>query len=241
MQRQRYRIFDAADRPDRGGLRSTSPTWSTRQPWLDEEPVPGVPVDVTAQSRHERARSSSAPGPNGLACAATLAARGVEVTVIEAAETIGGGTRSSELTLPGPDPRRLLGGPPDGRRLAGAGRRSSLERHGLEWAWPEVDLAHPLDDGSAARDGALDRGDGGGPRRRRRAPGGGSSAPPSRGFDALSEDILRPVLHLPRHPLRLARFGLRAALPATALARAPRQRRRRGRCSAASPPTPSAR
>ena len=40
-------------------------------------------------------------GPNGLACAATLAARGVEVTVIEAAETIGGGARSSELTLPG--------------------------------------------------------------------------------------------------------------------------------------------
>ena len=37
-------------------------------------------------------------GPNGLACAATLAARGVEVTVIEAEATIGGGTRSSELT-----------------------------------------------------------------------------------------------------------------------------------------------
>ena len=40
-------------------------------------------------------------GPNGLACAATLASRGVEVTVIEAEETIGGGTRSSELTEPG--------------------------------------------------------------------------------------------------------------------------------------------
>ncbi|HYQ12790.1 MAG TPA: FAD-dependent oxidoreductase, partial [Solirubrobacterales bacterium] len=40
-------------------------------------------------------------GPNGLACAAILAKRGVEVTVIEAEDRIGGGTRSSELTVPG--------------------------------------------------------------------------------------------------------------------------------------------
>ncbi|HEX5592116.1 MAG TPA: FAD-dependent oxidoreductase, partial [Solirubrobacterales bacterium] len=40
-------------------------------------------------------------GPNGLACAAVLAKRGVEVTVIEAETRIGGGTRSSELTVPG--------------------------------------------------------------------------------------------------------------------------------------------
>ena len=38
-------------------------------------------------------------------------------------------------------------------------------------------------------------------------------------FDALNEDLLRPILHLPRHPVRLARFGLPAAAPATLLAR----------------------
>ena len=43
---------------------------------------------------------------------------------------------------------------------------------------------------------------------------------PSRHYDALTEDIYRPLVHLPRHPLKLARFGLPAALPATALARA---------------------
>jgi phytoene dehydrogenase-like protein len=42
---------------------------------------------------------------------------------------------------------------------------------------------------------------------------------PAEGYDALSEDFYRPLLHFPRHPLRLARFGLPAAMPATMLAR----------------------
>jgi phytoene dehydrogenase-like protein len=157
-------------------------------------------------------------GPNGLACAATLASRGVVVTVIEAAETIGGGTRSAELTLPGlvhdvcsATHPMAVGSP----ALTALG----LERHGLEWAWPEVDLAHPLDGGDGAamlrsiEATAAGLGSAGAGWRR-------VFGPPSKGFDALCEDILRPLLHLPRHPLRLARFGLPTLAPATTLARA---------------------
>src|SRR5262249_31290148 len=38
-------------------------------------------------------------------------------------------------------------------------------------------------------------------------------------FAELLDDILKPVLHPPRHPVRLVRFGLAAAAPATLLAR----------------------
>jgi phytoene dehydrogenase-like protein len=94
-----------------------------------------------------------------------------------------------------------------------------LERHGLEWRWPEVDLAHPLDDGTAgvmmrslaATEEALGAD---GPAWRR------VFGRPSSSFAALNEDLVRPVLHLPRHPIRLVSFGLRAAMPATILARA---------------------
>jgi phytoene dehydrogenase-like protein len=157
-------------------------------------------------------------GPNGLACAATLASRGVEVTVIEAAETIGGGTRSAELTVPGllhdvcsaTHPMAV-----SSPAVASLG----LERHGLEWCWPEVDLAHPLDGGGGAMMlRSLEA----------TAAGLGEAGPnwqrlfgaPSRGYDALTEDIYRPLPHIPRHPLRLIRFGLPSAAPASLLVKA---------------------
>jgi phytoene dehydrogenase-like protein len=155
-------------------------------------------------------------GPNGLACAATLASRGVEVTVIEAAERIGGGTRSSELTVPGLLHDECSATHPmavSSPAVAGL----ELERHGLEWAWPEVDLAHPLDGGGASMLRSIEAtaaglGDAGA--RWRRVFGR-----PAQGYDALTEDIYRPLVHFPRHPLRLARFGLPAAMPASLLAK----------------------
>ena len=157
-------------------------------------------------------------GPNGLACAVALARAGARVKVLEAEDTIGGGARSGELTLPG-----LLHDHCSAVHPMAVGspflRSLELDRHGLEWRWPEVDCAHPLDDGSAgvmlqSLDGtatALGPRDGAAWRR--------VFGAPARALDALSEDIFRPVLHLPRHPLRLVRFGIPAALPATALAR----------------------
>jgi phytoene dehydrogenase-like protein len=87
-------------------------------------------------------------GPNGLAAAITLARQGRSVIVFEARDTIGGGCRSAELTLPGfvhdiCSAIHPLGlGSPFFRTL-------SLERYGLEWIHPPAPLSHPLDDGTA--------------------------------------------------------------------------------------------
>src|SRR5438046_6290921 len=88
-------------------------------------------------------------GPNGLAAAIALARAGCSVLVCEANATIGGGTRSAELTRPGflhdvcSAVHPLATGSPFFKALP-------LERFGLEWIQPEIPLAHPLDDGSAA-------------------------------------------------------------------------------------------
>src|SRR5262249_17923470 len=88
-------------------------------------------------------------GPNGLTAAVTLARAGRSVFVIEAAATVGGGTRSAELTLPGlvhdvcsAVPPRAVGSP--------VFRSMPLAEHGLQWPPPPAPLAHPLDDGTAA-------------------------------------------------------------------------------------------
>jgi phytoene dehydrogenase-like protein len=157
-------------------------------------------------------------GPNGLASAVTLAREGIGVTVLEAEEEIGGGARSGELTIPGlvhdlcSAVHPMAVGSPFLRSLG-------LERHGLEWRWPEVDCAHPLVDGSAGTmlqsvdDTAAALGEDGAAWRR--VFGG-----PSESFDVLLADIMRPFLHPPSHPIRLVRFGLAASMPVSVLARA---------------------
>jgi phytoene dehydrogenase-like protein len=156
-------------------------------------------------------------GPNGLAAAVRLARHGIDVEVLEAADHIGGGTRTSELTVPG-----VLHDHCSAFHPMGVGspylRTLGLERYGLRWRWPEIDCAHPLDSGDA---GLLWRSvdqtaqglgpDGG---RWRRAFAG-----PAGGFDDLAEDLMRPILHWPRHPIRLLRFGPPALLPASVTAR----------------------
>lgn len=156
-------------------------------------------------------------GPNGLAAAVTLAAEGVQVTVLEAAEQVGGGVRSGEAIVPGLVHDHCAAIHPmavASPLLAGLG----LERYGLRWRWPEIDCAHPVDDGRA---GVLYRsveataaGLGADGARWRAA-----FARPAARFDALAEDIMGPLLHLPRHPLTLARFGAPTVLPASTVAR----------------------
>jgi len=156
-------------------------------------------------------------GPNGLAAAITLAKAGLQVTVLEAADQIGGGTRSGEAIIPGllhdhcsAIHPMAVGSP----FLAGL----ELDRYGLEWRWPEIDCVHPLDTGSA---GLLYRSveataDGlGADGSRWRTLFGWASAR----FDALTEDIMGPLVRMPHHPLLLARFGAPTVLPASTLAR----------------------
>jgi phytoene dehydrogenase-like protein len=157
-------------------------------------------------------------GPNGLAAGIELARAGRSVLVLEAQPRPGGGLRSEELTLPGfvhdvcSSVHPLGAASPFIRSLP-------LDELGVVWANPDAPLAHPLDDGTSA---VLERS----VSETARSLGSDAAAwrrvfaPLVRDGWALVDDLLGPPVHVPRHPVALARFGLRGALPATALARA---------------------
>ncbi|KQX74542.1 NAD(P)/FAD-dependent oxidoreductase [Aeromicrobium sp. Root472D3] len=156
-------------------------------------------------------------GPNGLSAAVVLARAGVDVTVLEAEDEIGGGTRSAELNVPGVLHDICSAAHPTG--VASPFFQSlGLERHGLEWLFPEVDAVHPLDGGRAGvlfqdLDRTVEALGVDGPAWRR------LYEPLARHCDELTSEIFGPLIHVPRHPLLLAGFGLRALLPATVIAR----------------------
>ncbi len=155
-------------------------------------------------------------GPNGLAAAVTLATAGVEVTVYEANERIGGGTRSSELTLPGLMHDECSGFHPLGIDTPFS-RSVDLAGQGLRYLWPEVQYSSPLDNtgrGGAALRSASETADGLGDKRWSNLFG-----PTAANFTEISEDMLQPIVGIPSHPLKLARFGGPAALPAMAIAK----------------------
>lgn len=156
-------------------------------------------------------------GPNGLAAAITLAHAGHSVLVCEANSTIGGGARSTPLTLPGfvhdvcSAVHPLAAGSPFFKTLP-------LERFGLTWIQPDIPLAHPLDDGTAAclhRDVDVTANSLGADRSAYRH----LMTPLVRNWDKLAAEFLQPILHIPRHPLALARFGVPALCPARFLAK----------------------
>lgn len=156
-------------------------------------------------------------GPNGLAAALTLAADGVEVTVLEATGRVGGGARSAELTLPGLIHDECSAAHPLALDTPFS-RQFDLTGYGLSWCWPEVQYSHPLDGGRGAAAyrsvDATAAGLGAGGHAWRSLFGALSQR-----FDDITADFLRPMLHVPEHPLTLARFGLYSALPASLLAR----------------------
>ena len=156
-------------------------------------------------------------GPNGLAAAVHLARNGVRVTVLEARSSVGGGTRTAELTVPGLLHDICSAVHPFG--VASPYLSSlPLAEHGLTWRWPELDLAHPLEDGTA---GVLE-GDVTTTSRHLGADGRRWAqvfGPLADSFPTIAGDALGPLLRVPSHPVRLAQLGLRAAPPASVLAR----------------------
>lgn len=166
-----------------------------------------------AQSRYDAVVVGS--GPNGLAAAITVAKAGRSVVVIEAADDIGGGMRSAELTLPGF--RHDVCSAIHALGVASPFFQSlPLDEFGLEWIHPDAPLAHALDDGDAAvAERSLETtceqlGRDGDTYRRLFAP-----------LVANAEKILAQNLgpfRPPRHPLVMARFGMRAVRSACGLA-----------------------
>ncbi|MFJ2115069.1 MULTISPECIES: phytoene desaturase family protein [unclassified Streptomyces] len=158
-------------------------------------------------------------GPNGLTAAVELARRGFSVAVFEAKDTVGGGARTEELTLPGfrHDPCAAVH--PLGL-ASPVFRTMPLERYGLDWLHPELPMAHPFDDGTAAvlARSVAETAASFGPRdagayRRLVAPFVGR-------WDTLLRDFMSlPSTALPRDPVTLARFGLAGLPPSTWLMR----------------------
>lgn len=164
-------------------------------------------------------------GPNGLAAAITLQAAGLSVLLLEGKDTIGGGLRSEALTLPGfvhdvcSAIHPMAANSPFLKKLP-------LHAHGLEFIYPPLSAAHPFDGGTAAI----------------LAPSLSETAkllgvdqqaymdliqPVVRNWPDMANDVLGP-LSLPRHPLYLAKFGIKAITPATFLVRQFKTKEARG-------------
>lgn len=145
-------------------------------------------------------------GPNGLAAAVTLARAGLSVQVVERGDTIGGGARTAESTLPGflhdvcsaVHPMALA---------SEFFRGFELEKR-IDLVVPELSYGHPLDGGRAGtawhdldrtveslgRDGRAWR---------------ALMGPLSQHADEVSQFTGDALIRVPRHPVTTVRFGLR--------------------------------
>ena len=155
-------------------------------------------------------------GPNGLAAAITMQQNGLSVLIIEGKDTVGGGLRTQELTLPGfkhdvcSAVHPLAADSPFFKTLP-------LGLHGLEFIDPPLAAAHPFDDGTAA---VLSR--------------TMQETLASLGKDAKAyQNLMEPLIKLwpdiaydalgplsfPAHPLKMAQFGWKALSAVTSLSK----------------------
>ncbi|WOF23983.1 NAD(P)/FAD-dependent oxidoreductase [Microbacterium betulae] len=146
-------------------------------------------------------------GPNGLSAAVALARAGFDVTVVEAHDAIGGGTRTAELTLPGF--RHDVCSAVHPAAFTSPFFRAFGMREKVGWLIPDASYAHPLDGGRAAV-AWRDLG--------RTADALGTDArawkamlrPLSRRIGGVVDFTGNQMVRVPRHPVTAVRYGLRA-------------------------------
>lgn len=155
-------------------------------------------------------------GPNGLAAAIRLAQEGLSVKVFEKEKTIGGGTRTCELTLPG-FRHDVCSAIHPMAKASPFFASLPLKEHGLEWIFPDIPAAHPLDNQPAA---ALSRSLNVTADRLGKDEETYRSiiAPFVESWQELCPQILSPFNPLPLHPLLLAKFGMLGLRSAKAVA-----------------------
>ena len=151
-------------------------------------------------------------GPNGLSAAIAMQQVGLSVLILEAKDSIGGGARSEELTLPG-----FIHDVCSAVHPLGAASpffsKLPLHKFGLEFITPTIAAAHPFDDGTSAiltqsiqetasqfKEDASFYTD--------------LMQPLVNNWDLLKNDLLGPI-HFPQHPLQMSQFGIRALTSAT--------------------------
>jgi phytoene dehydrogenase-like protein len=153
-------------------------------------------------------------GPNGLAAALELARSGARTLLVEAADEIGGGTRTGELTLPG-FKHDICSAIHPAAIASPFFDEIALE---VDWVQPPIPFAHPLDDGQVAvLHRSVDE----------TAAGLGEDedryrdlmAPFVERIDKMIDVALGPVSVIPDNPLAFTRLGLVGGLPAALLAK----------------------
>ena len=164
-------------------------------------------------------------GPNGLSAAITMQQAGLSVMLIEGKNTVGGGMRCAEFTLPGfihdvcSAIHPLAIGSPFFKTLP-------LKEHGLEFIHPPIAAAHPFDDGTVSAlytsieetAQALDE---------EKLSYLNLMQPLVKDWQKITADVLAP-LHFPKHPVCMARFGLKALTSATHLSKHFRSKQAKG-------------
>ncbi|MGV3774169.1 MAG: phytoene desaturase family protein [Verrucomicrobiales bacterium] len=156
-------------------------------------------------------------GPNGFSAAITFARAGLSTLIIEGKETLGGGCRTAELTLPGFHHDICSAIHPTGV-VSPIFRDMRLEEHGLEWVQTTTPLAHPLPDGSVAlMEKSLSE------TAKTLGPDGRAwermMQPFLKAGDAFFKEILKPI-RIPKHPIMMAQFGLMGLRSSKALSEA---------------------